>query len=960
MDSSNKPSKGSVTLVSQKRAEDTSALVTNGSEAYPDDSFYGTYATQGGSSDVSIIEPQFKPGTLRALTTMNNILAQCIEAMEVNVDGTGHTIELIEGMPENEAEKKLLELFFGEPYPNKSMVSIRRELRNDLESTGNGYLEVIRNIKGDVMMLNHLPSEDMRLVRYDDPVPVSRELERNGSTVSVRVRARERRYVQLINGKKVYFCEFMASRELDRDTGVWATSKLPIEKKASEIIHFTINREAKTPYGVPRWINQLPSVLGSRKAEEFNLEFFDSGGLPPVLVVVQGGYLGEGVKESLQAHLGGTGGKHRAAIVEAISSSGSLDSSGAVKVTVERFGAERMQDSMFQNYDKNSEEHIRVAFRLPPLFIGRSQDYNFACYSDDTETLTDQGWITWDKYESGMKIATVNPHTMLLEYHRPFGDQAKVYDVVGIQMHHISKRNVDILVTPKHRMLFSTDEGPLRVAPIEEMLSLRRVNLHNHVTGFRQGTELVAFRIPVAATGTYNEPSLGGQEIPASVFLEFLGYWISEGTSSAAYSQRGVVTVGQKKSPHLQRIQSCFSELRAAGLKTYETVQESGMVYLSVKNFGLKEWLNSTCGGKASEKRIPAMFRKLPCSQLQILFDALMLGDGTVDSRDGRKSGSYSTTSPSLADDFQELATMLGVRATVRKDNAGSYGVRPTYRVLLTWDAPDNQVDTLRDVREVPYTGKVYCFSVPNGIFVTRRNGLVAIQGNTALTGYMTAEAQVFGPERTEFDERMLWIVRELGVKSYRYKSKPMTLTNVDNQLKALTLVLQPTPIVEGEGAVKAINTLTGMNLVYKEPEKPAPPPEPPTLAHIDPITNLPYKNPVQPIHPHDPRLVKAMGRPLGDPPTPIPQKPKDVTKSDDFNIVQLANKWANILGISGHCSLSQEEIEVVKHEVSSLSSNDMKLLNEILASKSLVMADEDLEGLASLCGQATSLISGN
>jgi hypothetical protein len=70
--------------------------------------------------------------------------------------------------------------------------------------------------------------------------------------------------------------------------------------------------------------------------------------------------------------------KYRAVIVEAQSSSGSLDAAGNVKVTVERFGAERAQDAMFLKYDERTEDHVRVGFRLPPLFLGRPNDYNFA------------------------------------------------------------------------------------------------------------------------------------------------------------------------------------------------------------------------------------------------------------------------------------------------------------------------------------------------------------------------------------------------------------------------------------------------------------------------------------------------------------------------------------------------------------------------------------------------------
>lgn len=363
------------------RKADTKALITNGTDSFPEDSFAGSYMTSGATAGVAILEPTYKPGTLKALTSQNNVLLQCIEAMEVNIDGTGHSIDLIEGATENEAEKTRLESFFKEPYPGKSWVSIRREIRNDLEASGNGYLEIIRNALDEVVMANYLEGDTTRLVRFDDAVVVPKSVVRDGKDITVNIRTRERRYVQIINGKKVYFKEFGASRQLDRDTGEWATAgtTLPLEKRASEVIHFTLNKEPKTPYGSPRWINQLPSVLGSRKAEEHNLEFFDAGGLPPVLVIVQGGTLGDTMREELQKHLSGKGGSsHRAAIVEAISTSGSLDSAGSVQVRVERFGAERQSDAMFQNYDANCEEHVRVSFRLPPIFIGKSQDYNFA------------------------------------------------------------------------------------------------------------------------------------------------------------------------------------------------------------------------------------------------------------------------------------------------------------------------------------------------------------------------------------------------------------------------------------------------------------------------------------------------------------------------------------------------------------------------------------------------------
>lgn len=373
---------GRVTPISYTRKADTDALVTNGVVTSQEDSFVGMYCHSGGdASSIAILEPPYKPATLYAIMGQNNTLPQCVEAMEVNIDGTGHTIALNSGGKENETEKAFIEEFFKEPYPGVSMVAIRRACRRDLEATGNGYLQVIRNAADKILMLSHIDCIGIRLIRLDDPVPAEKEIIRDAKPLKVTVRTRERRFVQLINGKKVYFKEFQASRDLDRETGEWAIEgkRLPMNKRASELIHFVGNKAPNTPYGEPRWISQLPSALGSRKAEEFNLDYFDSGGLPPVMVFIQGGTLGKDGRAELEAHLSGKkGSNHRAAVVEAVSTSGSLDSSGSVQVRVERFGGDRLSDAMFQSYDKACEEHIRIAFRLPPLFIGRAEDYSFA------------------------------------------------------------------------------------------------------------------------------------------------------------------------------------------------------------------------------------------------------------------------------------------------------------------------------------------------------------------------------------------------------------------------------------------------------------------------------------------------------------------------------------------------------------------------------------------------------
>lgn len=360
------------------------AVVSNAFE--PEDEYLQYYI--GAQKDIGAIQPPYDLRTLDRLCQENNALGPCVEAMVTNIDGTGFDFVRDDNgsddhdQPEDDANIDALWGFFGEPWPGESFVTIRKKLRRDHERTGNAYLEFLRNAREELVFARHVDSKMMRLVKLDDPVPQRIKLMRGGKEVAITVMVRYRRFVQLVNGVQLrYFKEFGCPLDLDKHTGRWAKpgERLGHQKRASEILHFTALPDAHTPYGVPRWINQLPSVLGSRKAEEFNLDFFDNGGVPPVLIMLQGGILSTDSRKALEQKTGGQAfKKNRVLVVEMEPSGGTLDTPSQSKVLVERFGAERQNDSMFEKYDERCEVRIRRGFRLPPIFVGQAADYSFA------------------------------------------------------------------------------------------------------------------------------------------------------------------------------------------------------------------------------------------------------------------------------------------------------------------------------------------------------------------------------------------------------------------------------------------------------------------------------------------------------------------------------------------------------------------------------------------------------
>lgn len=352
-----------------------SQIVSNALEI--EDGFINEYGER-------IIVPEIAPEIFAAFVEQNNTLSQCISAMEVNIDGTGYDIIRSDEAPITDADRakiKPIKEFFTEVYPMMSLTTLRRKNRRFLETTGYGCIEVIRNPAGDIVFLRPLDSKTIRLVKLGPSYPAKKTLTRNGATVSVTIQVRERVFVQKINEKKVYFKEFGSFRDLDKITGLWAAvgNKLPADVRSSELIYMTVNKSAKTPYGVPRWLNNLPSVLGSRQAEELNLEYFNAGGIPPVMVFIAGGAMGEEARRQINAFLAGKAkDKLRGVVADIHSTTGSVDKGGTVGVQVETFDSGRQKDSMFENYDDRCEKRVRASFRLPPLFVGKADDYSFA------------------------------------------------------------------------------------------------------------------------------------------------------------------------------------------------------------------------------------------------------------------------------------------------------------------------------------------------------------------------------------------------------------------------------------------------------------------------------------------------------------------------------------------------------------------------------------------------------
>ena len=401
-----------------------------GSNALPPEILERMYTNAGA------IEPPYSMDALARLYEHSNSLRQCVDAYATNIDGFGHSFDPIIDFDTPDADVKVADAIFqertlavelGAPppttgfYPTSdeikatkqklaaemraehdrlehfftfavnetSFVSMRRRMRADYEQLGNSYCEVLRNRAGEIAEFVYIPAFTIRICQME-AIPTQIKVRRKRTKFSyqwVERSAHFRRYVQIVEGRLVFFKEMGDPRIMSKKTGGLfktvedLTAADPSDRPATEILHLKI-ASSRSIYGIPRWIGNLLSVIGSRQAEEINQLYFDNKGVPPLAILVSGGRIAPAAVKRLESYiendLKGRKNFHKILIVEAEGTGGAMESAGSVKLEMKPLKDAQQDDALFQEYDERNMDKVGMAFRLPRILRGDIRDFNRA------------------------------------------------------------------------------------------------------------------------------------------------------------------------------------------------------------------------------------------------------------------------------------------------------------------------------------------------------------------------------------------------------------------------------------------------------------------------------------------------------------------------------------------------------------------------------------------------------
>lgn len=376
-----------------------------------------------------------------------------------------------------------------------------------------------------------------------------------------------------------------------------------------------------------------------------------------------------------------------------------------------------------------------------------------SCYDEITRALTPEGLKTYSELKEGDTVFSLNSNFELEETKI---SKVIINDYVGDMVKFTGTGpKLDLLVTPNHRMYYETSSGDLAIKRADQFTNKHGNKVSRPKNGFR-GVSAETYNIPeygevnlqdlMFALGCFigdgfcdaskrtikNKSGLSKAEYMKSRaassgrFVSIAARGYQETTESITYRNWFKIPTNKPCRKHLEEVLTGFN----LKWKAYDA-KAGQSVYFSSKPF---HDLFTKCGKGAVNKQIPEEFLKYSTDILRYLWNGLIGTDGTKDGR------SFSTSSPRLAIQMCELALKMGFIPRVTRREPKPEGIwseklqRTIFSKLTNYTIHFSKCSYAigRHVETQPYSGKVWCVTVPgNKNLVVERNGCFILSGNT-------------------------------------------------------------------------------------------------------------------------------------------------------------------------------------------------------------------------------------
>ena len=386
------------------------------------------------------------------------------------------------------------------------------------------------------------------------------------------------------------------------------------------------------------------------------------------------------------------------------------------------------------------EKHKAMEHPYPTL-KDKIEKYGYDCYTDDTKFLTRSGWKSYYDIKDDEEIGTFNSQTKELEFQKFYQRFCNQYNG---EIYDVETYNSHFTVTPNHKIYTSPIKNinanghkyveHLSNWKLESMQDVMNTKHFGHASSKHR-------HLAVVYNNNNDLEEYEGVRITDDL-LKLIGAFVSEGTISFRNSDPKAIQISQTDlnvdhNLNFIRMMDSIHDIKVNKFSYPSRSNENRHeIVWTITDVMLREKIYQWCNHRSENKRLPSFIFNLSKRQASILLDSLCLGDGTEQS--SRRV--YYTISKKLSEDVQILAMMAEHYAVVM---GGEFGFKNRchfnnkdlyiYQVAIKKEeyTPNWCYFKLgQNVKTVDYNGNIVCFSVPNSILITQKDGKIAIQGN--------------------------------------------------------------------------------------------------------------------------------------------------------------------------------------------------------------------------------------
>ena len=340
------------------------------------------------------------------------------------------------------------------------------------------------------------------------------------------------------------------------------------------------------------------------------------------------------------------------------------------------------------------------------------------CYDDQTEILTENGWILFKDLPAAGKLKVAQVNDNKIEF-VDYSDYIEYHTNEDLYYFSNTDKSVDMLVTGNHNMALER----------RKRVSNKRNSNNKFISNKKSYTgklELVsADQIKLHRDTKFYValPTANKNTESLSAFEKLAIAYQADGNTKPSGNSNGNLNGEVMYNFH-------FSKQRKID-RLISILQETGYRYTT-----------SVYTDKTTKISVRYPISALPSKNLSDSFDLSRFSQSTArefikevgcwDGSTGKNSIEYVSTDEKNIDFVQAVATLAGLMTNKKK--TVREGRKDIYKLYICLNRNSVGGETINKTR-IPYNGKVYCVTVPSNIIVVRRNGRSLVCGNSVRRG---------------------------------------------------------------------------------------------------------------------------------------------------------------------------------------------------------------------------------